>query len=203
METSPKKGSLLNKFNAKFQDAIQTSRGDENISASPAAEVQSPSETGDTLTIHKAKSMQVQRMIVPEDVIIEGKLTSNSETEIWGKNDGDVTVNGRLLLARGADITGNVRATNGKIQGNIEGKIDCADQLEVGDTGRLNSDVTVGKRVSIAGKVTGNVTCGGVIELLSTAQISGNIRARSLVIEEGAVLNGSCSMARQEQRIAK
>lgn len=203
METNPKKGSLLNKFNAKFQDAIQSNRGEDTISVAPSAQEASADVAGDTLAIHKAKSMQVQRMIVPEDVVIEGKLTSNSETEIWGKNDGDVTVNGRLLLARGADITGNVRATNGKIQGNILGKIDCSDQLDVGETGRLHSDVTVGNRVALAGKVTGNITCGGVIELLSTAEVTGNIRARSLVIEEGAVLNGSCTMARQEQRIAK
>lgn len=203
MATNPKKGSLLNKFNSKFQDAIQTNRGEENISTPPAAQHSNEGVARDTLAIHKAKSVQVQRMIVPEDVVIEGKLTSNSETEIWGKNDGDVTVNGRLLLARGADITGNVRATKAKVQGIILGRIDCSDQLDLGESGVLSSDLTVGNRIDLAGRVTGNIICGGVIALLSTAEVTGNIRARSLVIEEGAVLNGSCTMAKQEQRIAK
>lgn len=200
MESARKKGSIFGKFNARFQDALHTGRGDEGL-RDPAREAgDDPSVTADDLAIRRAKSVRGQRMIVPEGVIIEGAMTSGSETEIAGRIEGDVTVEGRLFLLPSALVSGNVRTTTCKVEGLIEGKVECARELEIGETGRLNADAMAGKSMILAGQVFGNVTCGGLLQLLKTSKVTGNIRARYVVIEEGALFNGACSMSNPKQK---
>ena len=47
----------------------------------------------------------------------------------------------------------------------------------------------------ISGRVDGDITVQGKLELLSTGKIAGNITAGSLVIDEGAAFDGRCTMA--------
>jgi cytoskeletal protein CcmA (bactofilin family) len=189
-----KKGTILGKFNAKFQDALQTSRGED--ASTSAAHVPG---SGD-LAMRRAKSVRTQKMVVPEGVVIEGSFSSASETEISGQVDGDVTVDGKLALGPSAIVAGSVRVAICKVEGRVDGKIECGQELELGPTGRLNHDAMAGKRMTVAGQVKGNITCGGQLLLMASARVNGNIRARSIVIEEGAIFNGACSMSTANQK---
>lgn len=194
LEKAGKKGSLFGKMNAAFHEVLQSSRGTERR-REPAVEAgETPEVTADDLAIRRAKTVSAQRMVVPEGVIIDGSMTSGSETEIWGRVDGDVTVDGRLHLGSSALVSGNVRATYCTVEGLVEGKVECSQELELGRTGRLNADVLAGKRLALAGQVFGNITSSGHVRLGSSAKVTGDIRARRLVIEEGAVFNGNCAM---------
>jgi cytoskeletal protein CcmA (bactofilin family) len=51
--------------------------------------------------------------------------------------------------------------------------------------------------VIIAGKVRGNVTCKGKLTVLTTGQLMGNIDAKSLVIIEGGLFQGTSQMKPQ------
>ena len=195
LERAQKKTSILGRVNAAFQDALYTSRGDGRMRNATVETGNDPAVTADDLAIRRAKNVRTQRMIVPEGVIIEGAMTSGSETEISGRIDGDVTVDGRLFLGRSALISGNVRSTSCKVEGLVEGKIECIQDLDLGETGRLNADVLATKKITLAGQVFGNITCGGLVHVLKTARLTGNIRARSIVIEEGAMFNGACAMS--------
>lgn len=135
-----------------------------------------------------------KRMLIPEGVIIGGPITSSVETEIGGRVDGDLTVDGRLFLSNTALISGNLRAAVCRIEGLVEGKVECSQELDLGPTGRLNADVIVGKRVTVAGQVKGSVSTQGMLRLVSTGKVDGNIHTKQVVIEEGAVFNGSCIM---------
>lgn len=191
-----KKGTILGKFNAKFQDALQTSRGDD----ASGSGVRAPHVPGsDDLAMRRAKSVRSQKMVVPEGVVIEGSFSSATETEISGRVDGDVTVDGRLALGPSGMVSGSIRVAVCKVEGQVDGKIECGQELELGPTGRLNHDAMAGKRMVVAGKVKGNITCGGQLLLVASANVTGNIRARSVVIEEGAVFNGTCSMSAPNQ----
>ncbi|HNI11069.1 MAG TPA: polymer-forming cytoskeletal protein, partial [bacterium] len=50
------------------------------------------------------------------------------------------------------------------------------------------------KSVIVGGKVIGNVTSQDRLMMESRSGIQGNIKARRLVVEEGAVFEGRCSM---------
>ncbi len=203
LEKAGKKGSFLGRFNAAFQDVLQSSRGSERAQGAPLDAADHSMATADDLAIRRAKHVAPQRMIVPEGVIIDGSMTSGSETEISGRVEGDVNVDGRLYLGASALITGNVRAKSCVVDGLVEGKMECSQELELGRTGRLNASALAGKRITLAGQVSGSVACGGLLRLVPTARVTGDIQTRQLIIEEGAIFNGSSTMRPQKERIEK
>ena len=198
MEQAQKKGSLLGKLNARFQDAIQEGRSEESLrEAREAPGASSRPVSADDLAIRRSKSVSnPQRMTVPEGVIIEGSLSSSSETDVGGKIDGNVTVESNLTLLASALITGRVRAVSCVIHGFSEGKVECDQNLELGKGGKITSSIMAGNSVVISGEVKGNIKCGGRLHLTQTALVTGNIRGRSIVIDPGAVFNGTCSMGK-------
>lgn len=154
----------------------------------------------DDLALRRAKAAKPQRTIVPEGVSINGSMVSNTETEISGRVDGDLTVENRLYLGSTAHVTGNVRAMSCRVDGRVEGKMECSHELELGETGKLNCDALAGKKLTVAGHVLGNVSCGGMLRLVRTAEVAGDIRTRRIVVEEGAMFNGHCIMRPPTQK---
>jgi len=190
----------LGRWNQLLQEILSTNRGPARVRSAADEAGESPDVTADDLAIRRAKTVKPQRMVVPEGVIIEGNMTSGSETEISGRIEGDVTVDGVLYLGASALVTGNVRATSCKVDGLVEGRVECSEELELGRTGRLNADAMAGKEMNLGGQVFGSISTGGVARLRPTAKLSGNIKARRIVIDEGAVFNGSCTMRPPAQR---
>jgi cytoskeletal protein CcmA (bactofilin family) len=80
-----------------------------------------------------------------------------------------------------------------RVDGRVKGKIETGEVLTVGPSGIIEADIKA-KSAIIGGKVTGNVVVDERIELESNASIVGDIRTRDLVINEGAVFQGNCSM---------
>ncbi len=202
MGNAGKKG-LLGRFNSRFNDKLQTSRGQDRQRDVVAETASIPELKADDLAMRRAKTVttgSAQRMIIPEGVIIEGSLTSSSDTDIGGRIDGNITVEGRLNLGPSALISGNIRAGSCKIEGLVEGKVECTEDLELGPTGRLNADILAGKRIYLAGQVYGNVTTPGILRLAATSRVEGDIRTRSIMVEEGATLNGQCTMRAPSQQ---
>lgn len=200
LEKAGKKDSILGRWLHTIDDKLTTNRGPARVRSAAEEAGESPNVTADDLAIRRAKTVKPVRMVVPEGVIIEGNMTSGSETEISGRIEGNVTVEGRLYLGASALITGNVRATSCVVEGLVEGKVECSEDLELGRTGRLNADAMAGKEMNLGGQVFGNISTGGVARLRSTARLTGNIRTRRIVIDEGALFNGTCTMRTPSQR---
>lgn len=194
--------SFFSKFNDAFQGALQTSRGSDRVRDAVQETAGAPQVAADDLAIRRAKNVSASRMIVPEGVIIEGSMTSGSETDICGRVEGDVNIDGRLYLGASALITGNVRANYCKCEGMVEGKVECSSELLLSKTGRLNGDVLAGKVIHLAGQVSGNVATPGVLHLGETGSLHGDIRVRRLTIDEGGVFNGHCAMRTPAQKEA-
>ena len=200
LDKAGKRGSFFGRFSSKLDDALQTSRGPERARDAVLESANRPEISADDLAIRRARTTSPQRMVIPEGVIIEGNLTGGTDTEINGRIEGDITVEGRLYLGASALITGNVRAGSCSVEGLVEGKVECSDDLELGRSGRLNADVLAGKRINLAGQVYGNVTTPGVLRLAATSKVAGDLRARNLIMEEGASLNGKCAMRAPSQQ---
>lgn len=194
MDAAGRKG-LFGRLNT----AIQQNRGSERPREVVAAET-SPAVTADDIAIRRARTVSSARMIIPEGAIIQGNLTAGSETEISGRVEGDVVIEGVLLLGKTALITGSVRAGSCRVEGLVEGKVECSDELDLGQTGRINGDVAAGKRINLAGQVYGGVITPGVLRMAQSCRVQGDVRARSLTMEEGATLDGSCIMRAPSQK---
>jgi cytoskeletal protein CcmA (bactofilin family) len=80
-----------------------------------------------------------------------------------------------------------------QIDGRFEGEIQTRDQLIVGETGKVKTDIFA-KRVIVGGTVIGNIQAGEEVSLLSTGRVLGNIRAPRVNITEGVVVKGEISI---------
>ena len=67
----------------------------------------------------------------------------------------------------------------------------------VGKTAEIKADIHAGALV-IGGKIQGNITAERKIELHSGARLEGNISTPSLVIAEGVIFEGSCTMGKKQ-----
>lgn len=90
---------------------------------------------------------------------------------------------------------------NGSLQidGKFEGEIRTRDQLVVGETGKVKTDI-VAKKVVVGGTVIGNIEAEEQVSLLSTGRVLGNIRAPKIDIEEGVVIQGEVSISAGQKK---
>jgi cytoskeletal protein CcmA (bactofilin family) len=80
-----------------------------------------------------------------------------------------------------------------RIDGKFCGEITSENTLIVGESGEIEADI-YSKTVSISGTVSGNVIAETKVVLHKTALVTGNIEAPTLVVEEGAKVNGQINM---------
>lgn len=80
-----------------------------------------------------------------------------------------------------------------KIDGIINGSVTTKSNIFIGPNGTVNGDIQ-GKDVTVCGKVNGNVSSARRLIITSKAVISGNMSMEHLVIDEGALFNGNCTM---------
>jgi len=187
---------IFSRLSNKFNDALQSGRSP----GQPAEAPPSPQRSVDDTALLRARSTKTQKMYVPDGVIIEGSLTGGSETEVHGRIEGNVTVDGVLFLGKTALITGNVRADTCQIEGMVEGKVECSSNLIVATTGRLAADAVAGKQVRISGQIDGNATTPGSLHIEAGGIVNGDVRARVFSMDDGATLNGHCVMRAPAQR---
>lgn len=83
--------------------------------------------------------------------------------------------------------------TSIRIEGQIQGEVDCAEDVTIGEGGIAQARIHA-RDVIIAGKVKGDISAKGKIVITRTGELIGNAYVRTIIIEDGGILNGSCSM---------
>ena len=102
------------------------------------------------------------------------------------------------FLGKGSRVTGKlVFEGTVRIEGQIEGEIMAQDTLTIGESAVINAQVT-GTSVVVHGKVTGDITARKRLEIRAPGKVFGNISTPSLVIHEGVVFEGQCTMGATE-----
>jgi cytoskeletal protein CcmA (bactofilin family) len=92
---------------------------------------------------------EAKESLIAADLTIEGKIEGTGHVRIAGRFKGDVQVQGHLTIENGAHVTGQVRAKQVVVAGELQGNIDGAGRVEVLETGVLVGDVKAGS-VSVA-----------------------------------------------------
>jgi cytoskeletal protein CcmA (bactofilin family) len=80
-----------------------------------------------------------------------------------------------------------------RIDGGFQGEISSENTLIVGETGEVQASIK-SKVVVVSGTVIGEVNASEQVILHKTAKMNGDVTTPSLVMEEGAILNGQLSM---------
>ncbi|HET6486055.1 MAG TPA: polymer-forming cytoskeletal protein [Spirochaetia bacterium] len=115
-----------------------------------------------------------------------------------GKND--VT---NCIIGEGSIFDGRFYV-NGSIliEGKFQGDIKTDDQLIVGPTGKVKTDI-VARKVTVAGTLIGNITASEEVSLLHTGKILGNINTPKLTVEPGVVTEGKVTITSGQSEEAK
>ena len=105
-------------------------------------------------------------------------------------------------LDRGTKISGKVHFEGpARIDGTIDGEID-GKEITIGESAVATAQIRADSIV-VCGNVKGEITATQLIEIRSTAKIIGNITAPKLIIHEGAIFEGQCSMGHESDRDRK
>jgi len=98
------------------------------------------------------------------------------------------------VIGAGLKITGDVESSGViKVEGTVEGNIRGARQLFLGKGGTIRGDLHASEIV-LAGTVVGTVSASDRCEIQGSSAIHGDIYTKSIVVLEGAVINGTVRM---------
>lgn len=102
--------------------------------------------------------------------------------------------NGDTVIGTEAYFQGTLTAKGSlRVDGRIDGSIVDAKIVTVGKSGKVKGDISC-EICYVSGEVKGNITALDHIEALGGSRVDGDIRAPRIMLEEGAIFNGNCSM---------
>jgi cytoskeletal protein CcmA (bactofilin family) len=103
------------------------------------------------------------------------------------------------FVGNGTTLTGEANFKGMlRVDGHLSGQVRSeGGTLIVGNNGQVDADIEVAI-ATIHGAVNGDITASQRLELGRAAKVNGNITTPSLIIEQGAVFEGSCRMFQQK-----
>ncbi len=116
-----------------------------------------------------------------------------TESESLARDIKEGTLTG--FVGNGTTLTGEANFKGMlRVDGGLSGRVSSADgTLIVSTNGRVDANVEVAV-AQIFGTVNGDITASKRIEMGRVAKVTGNIQTPALVIENGAIFEGSCRM---------
>jgi cytoskeletal protein CcmA (bactofilin family) len=134
--------------------------------------------------------------VIAKGTTISGSISSDGSLDIMGNVTGDIECLGKLSIT--GKINGNTSAAEIYVNTErMEGSITSEGTVKIGLGTVVIGDVS-GTSGAIAGAVKGEIDINGPIVIDSTAIIKGNIKAKSVQINNGAVIEGFCSLSYSE-----
>ncbi len=100
-------------------------------------------------------------------------------------------------LVAGTNIKGSIDANSDiRIDGKIEGDINCSGKLIIGPQGVVIGEVNCQNAV-IEGSFEGVLKVKEILNVKENAKISGDINTEQLLVQAGAIFNVNCNMGGQ------
>lgn len=141
-----------------------------------------------------AKDEKVQR---PD--VVKAPLTAPPRSSDGPVNEESVQAH----LGKGSRVEGKLTFEGSvRIDGQVEGEILAQEAVIIGDGATIAAQISA-ETVIVKGKVNGDITARKRVELRAPARLMGNIVTPSLVIHEGVVFEGHCSMGGAESKAEK
>jgi cytoskeletal protein CcmA (bactofilin family) len=98
------------------------------------------------------------------------------------------------VIGSAAVITGDIQTSEDlRVEGKVLGNIISSVEIYIASSGSVEGDVEAGS-ATVAGNIQGNLTSQGRTSFEPDSQLKGNLTTKSLVIAEGAIINGQCTV---------
>lgn len=103
------------------------------------------------------------------------------------------------FLDSGSRMEGDLHFdTTFRIDGRLTGKVVSDGDLVVGDGGELEGEIRVGQ-IFISGTVRGEIHAAQRVQVAANGRVFADLDTPSLIIEDGALFEGRCSMKREDR----
>jgi|SRR5689334_3610963 len=125
-----------------------------------------------------------------------------TESESLARDIKEGTLSG--FVGGGTVVTGeaNFKAMM-RVDGHLSGRVSSSSgTLIVGANGKVDANIEVAVAV-IHGTINGDIIATQRLELGRAAKVNGNIQTPSLIIEQGAIFEGTCKMLQMSQAVDK
>lgn len=167
----------------------------EPAAAEPTAEEAVPVEAVPKAAAPKtpeaSSEISEESAVITKGTSIKGDIDSNGSMEIIGTVTGNVSCSGKLVIT--GKVVGNSRASEiFADSAKIEGEVISEGTVKIAAGSVIIGNVTATSAV-IAGAVNGNIDVKGPVIIDSSAVVMGDIKSRSVQINNGAVIEGFCS----------
>lgn len=107
----------------------------------------------------------------------------------------------KTIIGEHISIEGNIRGEEHLvIEGSMKGNIVMEKHnFALGSKGRFEGEIQA-QNVNINGQMTGNIKTQGKVEIAKDADFSGDVKAKSISIVDGAYFKGNIELAREPHR---
>jgi cytoskeletal protein CcmA (bactofilin family) len=117
------------------------------------------------------------------------------------KDEQDIGKSGNLntIVGKGSSFEGTLKVEQSlRVDGRVKGHISTTDSLVIGKEGEIEGEINT-KNAVIGGRVRAKVNASGKVVLESKAIFIGEMKTARLVIDDGAVFEGRCSMQKDNK----
>jgi len=98
------------------------------------------------------------------------------------------------LVGANTELIGDITSKGViRIDGKVTGNVSVQGDILIGEDAYIKGDLTA-SNIQIAGTLEGNVFSSGLLKLLPTSKILGDIQVKVFVCDEGSVFDGTCKM---------
>jgi cytoskeletal protein CcmA (bactofilin family) len=159
-----------------------------------------PDYTAKTYPSYQSTSVESKPAVEPAPSASSSRAMTESETLARDIKEG--TLSG--FVGGGTVVTGeaNFKAMM-RVDGHLSGRVSSSSgTLIVGANGKVDANIEVAVAV-IHGTINGDIIATQRLELGRAAKVNGNIQTPSLIIEQGAIFEGTCKMLQMSQAADK
>ena len=89
--------------------------------------------------------------IIGPGLRVTGDLRTQEPIQVLGALDGNLQVDGQLVVGSGGRVRGDVTAQSVAVEGRIDGNVTVVDKLELRLTGRIRGDIVAPRVTMVEG----------------------------------------------------
>ena len=155
------------------------------------AEVKEERKPMENFTTVESNVILDETSVITASTTLTGNLASAGSFDIQGTVNGNVSCNGKLVVT--GVINGNSASSEFFADvAKIEGEVVSTCTVKIGAGSVIIGNISATSAV-IAGAVKGDIDVQGPVVVDTSAVIMGNIKSRSVQINNGAIIEGFCS----------
>ena len=125
---------------------------------------------------------------------------STKEEALVASNSGVVSPEPNTTIGENISIEGTIQGKEDLVvEGSVKGNIEVEGyHVTVGAKGQVEGEIRA-SNVTIRGRLTGNIGALGKVEITKEGDFNGEIKAKSISIEDGAMLKAVIELEREPQ----